>query len=187
MQLAASKSPPRRELQDLQRYSPDSGDPTQTSTPCPSKGPQGRSQATVSEGATSLKKGDCGRGLEGTGRSQTPAPGSDLAACSPRQPPGSAPARARLPGAAPLGTAPQGADANWPARPRGRGQPVKGRELRWTGGGGGDGDAAWPHVSFFYISLMPAPSPRPMEPTRDYPLFGGAFSATLPPGALDVR
>ncbi|CAD7689720.1 unnamed protein product [Nyctereutes procyonoides] len=33
---------------------------------------------------------------------------------------------------------------------------------------------------------MPAPSPRPMEPTRDYPLFGGAFSATLPPGALDV-
>uniref|UniRef100_A0A8C0SE96 Ran guanine nucleotide release factor n=5 Tax=Canis lupus TaxID=9612 RepID=A0A8C0SE96_CANLF len=25
-----------------------------------------------------------------------------------------------------------------------------------------------------------------MEPTRDYPLFGGAFSATLPPGALDV-
>ncbi|XP_025861256.1 ran guanine nucleotide release factor isoform X1 [Vulpes vulpes] len=33
---------------------------------------------------------------------------------------------------------------------------------------------------------MPATSPRPMEPTRDYPLFGGAFSATLPPGALDV-
>ncbi|XP_002921197.2 ran guanine nucleotide release factor [Ailuropoda melanoleuca] len=33
---------------------------------------------------------------------------------------------------------------------------------------------------------MPASSPRPMEPTRDYPLFGGAFSATLPPGALDV-
>ncbi|XP_055262645.1 ran guanine nucleotide release factor isoform X1 [Moschus berezovskii] len=25
-----------------------------------------------------------------------------------------------------------------------------------------------------------------MEPTRDYPLFGGAFSATLPPGAIDV-
>nr|XP_035950453.1 ran guanine nucleotide release factor isoform X5 [Halichoerus grypus] len=34
---------------------------------------------------------------------------------------------------------------------------------------------------------MPAPSARPMEPTRHYPLFGGAFSATLPPGALDVR
>ncbi|XP_026376727.2 ran guanine nucleotide release factor [Ursus arctos] len=33
---------------------------------------------------------------------------------------------------------------------------------------------------------MPASSPRPMEPTRDYPLFGGAFSATLPPGALDL-
>ncbi|XP_045745852.1 ran guanine nucleotide release factor isoform X1 [Mirounga angustirostris] len=33
---------------------------------------------------------------------------------------------------------------------------------------------------------MPAPSARPMEPTRHYPLFGGAFSATLPPGALDV-
>ncbi|KAM8813805.1 ran guanine nucleotide release factor [Rhynchonycteris naso] len=28
--------------------------------------------------------------------------------------------------------------------------------------------------------------PRPMEPTRDYPLFGGAFSATLPPGAINV-
>ncbi|XP_037349759.1 ran guanine nucleotide release factor isoform X2 [Talpa occidentalis] len=25
-----------------------------------------------------------------------------------------------------------------------------------------------------------------MEPTRDYPLFGGAFSATLPAGAIDV-
>ncbi|XP_066120320.1 LOW QUALITY PROTEIN: ran guanine nucleotide release factor [Saccopteryx bilineata] len=25
-----------------------------------------------------------------------------------------------------------------------------------------------------------------MEPTRDYPLFGGAFSATLPPGAINV-
>ncbi|KAF6096560.1 RAN guanine nucleotide release factor [Phyllostomus discolor] len=25
-----------------------------------------------------------------------------------------------------------------------------------------------------------------MEPTRDYPLFGGAFSATLPTGAIDV-
>lgn len=25
-----------------------------------------------------------------------------------------------------------------------------------------------------------------MEPTRDYPLFGGAFSAVLPPGAIDV-
>lgn len=25
-----------------------------------------------------------------------------------------------------------------------------------------------------------------MEPTRDYPLFGGAFSATLPPGAIDI-
>ncbi|XP_002719058.2 ran guanine nucleotide release factor isoform X1 [Oryctolagus cuniculus] len=25
-----------------------------------------------------------------------------------------------------------------------------------------------------------------MEPTRDYPLFGGAFSAILPPGAIDV-
>lgn len=25
-----------------------------------------------------------------------------------------------------------------------------------------------------------------MEPTQDYPLFGGAFSATLPPGAIDV-
>ncbi|XP_049492938.1 ran guanine nucleotide release factor isoform X1 [Panthera uncia] len=33
---------------------------------------------------------------------------------------------------------------------------------------------------------MPEPSPRRMEPTRDYPLFGGAFSATLPPGAIDV-
>nr|KAF6305459.1 RAN guanine nucleotide release factor [Pipistrellus kuhlii] len=25
-----------------------------------------------------------------------------------------------------------------------------------------------------------------MEPTQDYPLFGGAFSATLPVGAIDV-
>nr|XP_004663210.2 ran guanine nucleotide release factor [Jaculus jaculus] len=25
-----------------------------------------------------------------------------------------------------------------------------------------------------------------MEPTRDFPLFGGAFSAILPPGAIDV-
>ncbi|XP_053426289.1 ran guanine nucleotide release factor [Nycticebus coucang] len=25
-----------------------------------------------------------------------------------------------------------------------------------------------------------------MEPTRDYPLFGGAFSIVLPPGAIDV-
>uniref|UniRef100_A0A8C8ZYW1 RAN guanine nucleotide release factor n=1 Tax=Prolemur simus TaxID=1328070 RepID=A0A8C8ZYW1_PROSS len=25
-----------------------------------------------------------------------------------------------------------------------------------------------------------------MEPTGDYPLFGGAFSAILPPGAIDV-
>ncbi|KAM9208574.1 ran guanine nucleotide release factor [Dugong dugon] len=25
-----------------------------------------------------------------------------------------------------------------------------------------------------------------MEPSRDYPLFGGAFSAILPPGAIDV-
>ncbi|XP_008059325.1 ran guanine nucleotide release factor isoform X1 [Carlito syrichta] len=25
-----------------------------------------------------------------------------------------------------------------------------------------------------------------MEPTRDYPLFGGAFSTILPPGAIDV-
>ncbi|XP_047564421.1 ran guanine nucleotide release factor isoform X4 [Lutra lutra] len=33
---------------------------------------------------------------------------------------------------------------------------------------------------------MPAPGPKPMEPARDYPLFGGAFSAALPPGALDV-
>ncbi|XP_029783195.1 ran guanine nucleotide release factor isoform X2 [Suricata suricatta] len=33
---------------------------------------------------------------------------------------------------------------------------------------------------------MPGPSPKRMEPTRDYPLFGGAFSATLPPGAIDV-
>ncbi|XP_025720120.2 ran guanine nucleotide release factor isoform X2 [Callorhinus ursinus] len=33
---------------------------------------------------------------------------------------------------------------------------------------------------------MPAPSARSMEPTRHYPLFGGAFSASLPPGALDV-
>nr|XP_012417179.1 PREDICTED: ran guanine nucleotide release factor isoform X2 [Odobenus rosmarus divergens] len=33
---------------------------------------------------------------------------------------------------------------------------------------------------------MPAPSAGSMEPTRHYPLFGGAFSASLPPGALDV-
>ncbi|KAM6163331.1 ran guanine nucleotide release factor isoform 2-T2 [Rhynchocyon petersi] len=30
------------------------------------------------------------------------------------------------------------------------------------------------------------PMLRPMEPARDYPLFGGAFSAVLPAGAVDV-
>ncbi|XP_044529437.1 ran guanine nucleotide release factor isoform X1 [Gracilinanus agilis] len=42
-----------------------------------------------------------------------------------------------------------------------------------------------PTTNPFFFSRLPYTGPS-MEPKRNHPLFGGAFSITLPPGALDV-